>query len=74
MRELNDLIALEPGNGMAWRQKARLLASMGASRPDLANAWTQAARSSGALPWSADPVFRDLAAGLGVAQKTATKD
>ena len=67
LRELNTLIALEPGNGLAWREKASLLASQEAPRVDQTHAWIQAARSSSASPWSADPVFRDLSAGLGAA-------
>jgi hypothetical protein len=67
LRELNDLIALEPGNGAAWREKARLLSTLGATRADQTHAWLQAARSAGAAPWSADPAFRSLSAGLGAA-------
>ncbi|MCD6023173.1 MAG: hypothetical protein K0Q91_89 [Fibrobacteria bacterium] len=67
LKELNSLIALEPGNGAAWREKARLLPGLGASRAEQTHAWLQAARSAGAAPWSADPAFRSLSAGLGAA-------
>jgi len=65
LRELDALLALEPGNGTAWREKARLLAATGAARAEQARAWTNAARSHGAAPWSADPAFTALAGGLG---------
>jgi outer membrane protein assembly factor BamB len=65
LRELNALIALEPGNGLAWREKARLLAEASAPRREQALAWTQAARSAGAAPWSADPALRSLSTVLG---------
>jgi outer membrane protein assembly factor BamB len=65
LREVNALIALEPGNGAAWREKARLLAATGAPRVEQTRAWTQAARSQGTPPWSSDPSLRSLASGLG---------
>jgi outer membrane protein assembly factor BamB len=65
LRDLNELIALEPGNGSAWREKGRLLSILGAPRPEQARAWIQAARSPSAAPWSSDPVFRNLSSALG---------
>jgi len=65
LRELDAVLALEPGNGTAWREKARLLATTGASRASQTRAWTQAARSQSAAPWSTDPAFTNLANGLG---------
>lgn len=65
LRELDALLALEPGNGTAWREKARLLAAGGAPRAEQTHAWAQAARSHGVAPWSADPALEGLAAGLG---------
>ena len=65
LRELNGLLALEPGNGTAWREKARLLTTLGAPRPEQARAWLQAARSPSVAPWSADPALRNLSAALG---------
>jgi outer membrane protein assembly factor BamB len=65
LREIDALLALEPGNGTAWRERARLLAATGGSRADQTRAWTQAARSQGAAPWSIDPAFTGLASGLG---------
>lgn len=65
LREVDALLALEPGNGTAWREKARLLAATGAPRAEQTRAFTQAARSQGAAPWSSDPVFAGLASRLG---------
>lgn len=65
LRELDALLALEPGNGNAWREKARLLAASGAARAEQTHAWTQAARSQSVAPWSADPALAGLASGLG---------
>jgi outer membrane protein assembly factor BamB len=65
LRELDAVLALEPGNGTAWREKARLLAQTGAARADQTRAWKQAARSPGTAPWSADPALSGLASGLG---------
>lgn len=65
LRELDALLSLEPGNGAAWREKARLLASTGAARAEQTRAFTQAARSQSAAPWSDDPVFAGLASRLG---------
>ncbi len=65
LRELDALLALEPGNGTAWREKARLLAAKGAPRTERTHAWAQAARSHSVAPWSADPALEGLASGLG---------
>jgi outer membrane protein assembly factor BamB/tetratricopeptide (TPR) repeat protein len=65
LRQFDAALALEPGNGTAWREKARLLAATGAARALQTRAWTQAARSQSAPVWSADPAFAGLAAGIG---------
>lgn len=65
LRELDAVLALEPGSGEAWREKARLLETSGAARELRTQAWLQAARSQSAAPWSADPAFAELADGLG---------
>jgi outer membrane protein assembly factor BamB len=67
LRELDALLALEPGGGIAWREKARLLAGSGAPHGDQTRAWIQAARSQSAAAWSNDPAFTGLATGLGAA-------
>ncbi len=65
LRELDGVLALEHGNGTAWREKARLLAASGAPRTLQTRAWTQAARSQSATSWSSDPAFASLANRLG---------
>jgi outer membrane protein assembly factor BamB len=65
LRALDAVLALEHGNGTAWREKATLLAATGAARSLQTRAWTQAARSQNAAPWSADPSLTGLAKGLG---------
>ncbi len=67
LRALDSVLAYEPGNGTAWREKARLLAAAGAPDAERTRAWTQAARSPGTPPWSADAALEGLANGLGAA-------
>src|SRR5690606_10280348 len=65
LRSLDSVLAFEPGNGAAWREKAGLLAATGAPRAARARAWMQAARSPGTPAWSADAALGGLADGLG---------
>lgn len=67
LRALDTLLAYEPGNGVAWREKALLLASVGAPREERTHAWLQAARSPATPAWSADAALQGLAEGLGAA-------
>jgi outer membrane protein assembly factor BamB len=64
-RALDSVLALEPGNGQAWREKARLLSLTGSSRAARARAWMQAARSPATPAWSADAALSGLADGVG---------
>ncbi len=62
---LNAILALEPGNGNAWREKAQLLKAQGAARKEQTEAWLQASRSQTTAAWGNDPALRNLAHSLG---------
>ncbi|HEX2612527.1 MAG TPA: PQQ-binding-like beta-propeller repeat protein, partial [Fibrobacteria bacterium] len=65
LRALDSVLAFEPGNGSAWREKAVLLGQTGAARMVRARAWMQAARSPVTPAWSADAALAGLADGFG---------
>ncbi len=64
LESLDSLLALEPGNGIAWRETARLLDATQAPDHARMRAWLQAARSRHASPWGDDTAFARLAEGL----------
>jgi len=61
---LNNILQLEPGNGIVWRAKAEILHTLGASRKDQTLAWLQASRSAATPGWSDDVSLRELAHSL----------
>lgn len=65
LNALNAVLALEPGNGVAWREKAQLLRMLPSSKKEQTEAWLQAGRSRATAAWSDDPVLRNLARNLG---------
>jgi outer membrane protein assembly factor BamB len=62
---LSKVLALEPGNGQAWRLRANALRLTGAPRAVQSQALVEAARSQATPAWSNGPVLKSLAAGLG---------
>ena len=62
---LGKTLALEPGNGVAWRLRADVLRQIGAPRAQQAQALIEAARSQATPSWSNGPVLKTLAGQLG---------
>ena len=65
LNALNSVLSLEPGNGIAWREKAQLLRMLPTSKKEQTEAWLQAGRSRATAAWSDDPVLHNLARNLG---------
>lgn len=62
---LSQVLALEPGNGEAWRMRAEALRMSGSPRAQLTQPLIEAARSQSTPTWSNGPVVKALAANLG---------
>lgn len=62
---LAKVLALEPGNGEAWKLRANALRAQGAPRAGLVQALVEAGRSQHTPGWYNGPVLKALAGGLG---------
>jgi hypothetical protein len=62
---LGQVLALEPGNGEAWRLRSDVLRLTGAPRAQLTQPLIEAARSQSTPTWSNGPVLKALAGNLG---------
>jgi outer membrane protein assembly factor BamB len=64
LADLNRILALEPGNGQAWKLRSAALKNLGSSRQDQLQCLVQASRSSTTPNWSNGPALRGLASAL----------
>ena len=65
LETLDRILALEPGNGMAWKYRANLLRNLDAPRPEQLQSLTLASRSLDTPNWSAAPSLKGMATALG---------
>lgn len=65
LNDLNRILALEPGNGQAWKLRSSVLKNLGSPRQDQLQCLVQASRASTTPNWSSGPALRGLASALG---------